>query len=66
MKFIIHKSKDKQFYFTIVARNGKTLVTSETYTRKSNAISSMKIFMREIAKAWKHWEYPITDKTKKK
>jgi len=32
----IHKSKDKQWYFTVSATNGRVLVTSETYKRKAN------------------------------
>lgn len=28
------KSKNKQFYFVVVARNNKTIVTSEMYTTK--------------------------------
>lgn len=35
---IIKKSKNGQFYFIVQASNGKTLATSETYTRKRNAI----------------------------
>lgn len=30
----LHKSKDNKFYFTVKARNGKVLVTSETYNTK--------------------------------
>jgi uncharacterized protein YegP (UPF0339 family) len=33
----IKKSKDGQYYFTVHAKNGAVLVTSEMYTRKSNA-----------------------------
>lgn len=43
-KFIIHPSKDNQFYFTLQAVNGQVLVTSETYTTKQsclNGISSL-------------------------
>lgn len=32
----IHKSKNGQFYFVVKAKNGETMCTSETYTRKSN------------------------------
>jgi uncharacterized protein YegP (UPF0339 family) len=44
MKFIIHRSTNKQFYYTLVARNGRIVMTSETYKRKGScqkAISSM-------------------------
>jgi uncharacterized protein YegP (UPF0339 family) len=39
----INRSKDKQFYFTVHAKNGRVLLTSETYKRKAgvfNAISA--------------------------
>lgn len=34
MKFKIHISKNKQFYFVLVARNGEVIATSETYYSK--------------------------------
>ena len=34
MKFKIKTATNGQYYFILVARNGKTLMTSETYTRK--------------------------------
>lgn len=34
MKIIIKRSQDKQFYFTVNSRNGKVIMTSETYKRK--------------------------------
>lgn len=37
----IHKSKNRQYYFTVSARNGQVLVTSETYTRKRNIVKSV-------------------------
>ena len=40
----LHKSKDNKFYFTVTAKNGKVLVTSETYnTRRAmeKGISSL-------------------------
>lgn len=30
----LHKSKDNKFYFTVTAKNGKVLVTSETYNTR--------------------------------
>ncbi len=36
-RFEIVKSKDGQFYNRFVARNGETMVRSETYTDKRNA-----------------------------
>ncbi len=41
MKFEIHKADDSQFYFRIVARNGKILAHSETYTRKRDAVRAV-------------------------
>jgi uncharacterized protein len=37
MKFAIYKSSNDQYYFNIVASNGQTLCTSETYTTKQSA-----------------------------
>lgn len=51
LKFIIEKSKNKQFYFTINARNGQVLATSETYTRKANAKGAIKRIMNTCLSA---------------
>jgi len=46
----IHKAKNKQFYYTVIARNGKVLVQSETMkTLKSihKGIASLnKVFLK--------------------
>jgi uncharacterized protein YegP (UPF0339 family) len=34
----LKQATNKQFYFTVKHSNGQTLVTSETYTRKSNCV----------------------------
>lgn len=34
MRIIIKKSKNGQYYFILKARNGRTLMTSETYKTK--------------------------------
>jgi uncharacterized protein YegP (UPF0339 family) len=34
MKFVIKRSRNKQFFFTLVAANGNKIMTSETYERK--------------------------------
>jgi len=34
MRFKIRTAANGEYYFILVARNGKTLMTSETYTRK--------------------------------
>lgn len=36
-RFEIARSRDKQFFVRFVARNGETMVRSETYTDKRNA-----------------------------
>lgn len=36
-KIQLRRSTDGQYYFTLNARNGKVLMTSETYTRKNGA-----------------------------
>ncbi|MFT8319746.1 MAG: YegP family protein [Bacillus sp. (in: firmicutes)] len=44
--YVINKSSNGQYYFVLKASNGQVLVTSETYTTKSNCkngISSVKI-----------------------
>lgn len=38
----ILKSKDGQFYFTVTAKNGKKLATSETYKSKQSAVKGAK------------------------
>jgi uncharacterized protein YegP (UPF0339 family) len=48
---VLHRSKDKQFYFTVVASNGRVLVTSETYTRKRNALDGITALQFKIAEA---------------
>lgn len=40
MKIVIDTAADKQWYFRIVAKNGKTLAHSETYTRKRSALEA--------------------------
>ncbi len=41
MKFVIKKSSDGQFRFTLVASNGQVVATSETYSRKASALSTI-------------------------
>ena len=38
----IHRSKDNQFYSTIVAKNGKNLYTSEMHTRKQACVKTVR------------------------
>jgi uncharacterized protein YegP (UPF0339 family) len=51
MKFHLKRSEDKQFYFVLIARNGQTLLTSETYTRKSSCIKAITSMRRGISTA---------------
>lgn len=39
--FKIHRSLDKLYYVTIIARNGRVLFTSETYKRKQGALKAI-------------------------
>lgn len=45
----IHKSKDKQFYFTVTSSNGMVLATSETYKKKSSAVRGAKAAIRTFS-----------------
>ena len=40
-KLKLKRARNKQWYFVIVARNGKIIATSETYKRKSSAEKTM-------------------------
>lgn len=48
MKFIL-KSGRNGSWFVLVAGNGQVLMTSETYTRKADAIRSMKKISNRMA-----------------
>lgn len=37
----LKKAKDGQFYYVLKAKNGKVRMTSETHTRKRNAVEAM-------------------------
>ncbi len=41
VKFVIHKTSNGQFRFNLVASNGQTVATSETYTRKTSALDTI-------------------------
>jgi len=43
MKFEVLKAAKNEWYFRIVAGNGKVLAHSETYTRKRNAVDAVAI-----------------------
>jgi uncharacterized protein YegP (UPF0339 family) len=41
MHFRTHRSKDKQHYFTLNAKNGKVIMTSETYKSRRNMMNTL-------------------------
>ena len=41
MKFVVKKTSNGQFRFNLVAGNGQTVATSETYTRKAAALDTI-------------------------
>ena len=53
MKFEIARSKSKSqpFFWRIVAANGQTLATSETYTRKASCVSAIASIQANAADA---------------
>lgn len=48
----IHNSTDGQFYFTVTAANNKVLVTSETYTRRENALKGAMALYEVLSSLW--------------
>jgi uncharacterized protein YegP (UPF0339 family) len=44
----IHSSKDGQTYYTVNGRNGKVIVTSETYRRKRNCVFGVAALIRAL------------------
>lgn len=63
-KYIIRKSINGQYYWVLKARNGETLIKSETYTTKQsciNGINSSKVsiadsnFERKMSINWKYY-----------
>ena len=51
MRFVIKKSSNGQFRFTLVASNGQVVATSETYTRKESALETIKSSQAHVAGA---------------
>jgi uncharacterized protein YegP (UPF0339 family) len=41
MKFVVKKTSNGQFRFNLVASNGQTVATSETYMRKASALETI-------------------------
>lgn len=53
-KFIIHPSKDGQFYFTFVARNGEVQCTSEMYPTPVAAVEGASALASNMSLAYAH------------
>ena len=41
MKFVVTKTSNGQFRFNLVASNGQTVATSESYKKKESALSTL-------------------------
>lgn len=51
-KFEIFKSSDNnQYYFRLLASNGRIICQSEGYTRKASALNGIKAVKRDASKA---------------
>lgn len=57
----LYNSKNKQYYFTVCGRNGQVVLTSETYTRKRDALRAAK----KIIAVMKYQEIAFRDLTQK-
>jgi uncharacterized protein YegP (UPF0339 family) len=51
MQFVIRRTSNGQFRFNIVARNGQVVATSETYSRKASAMSTIESLRKSVASA---------------
>jgi hypothetical protein len=57
MKFVVKKTSNGQFRFNLVASNGQTVATSETYTRKASALETIASIQKNAGAA------PVDDET---
>jgi uncharacterized protein YegP (UPF0339 family) len=48
MKYQIKKSKDNQFFFVLIARNGEIVATSETYQTQQGALKGIRAVKRSL------------------
>lgn len=48
----IHDSSDGLFYFTVTAKNGRVLVTSETYKERRNALKGALALYEVLTGLW--------------
>ena len=51
MKFVVKKTSNGQFRFNLVAGNGQTVATSETYTRKASALETIESIKKNVGAA---------------
>ena len=51
MRFEIHRSINRQYFWRIVASNGQVLATSETYWNKQDAINAANSVKVHVANA---------------
>jgi uncharacterized protein YegP (UPF0339 family) len=51
MRFIVKKTSNDQFRFNLVASNGQTVATSETYSRKQSAIDTIESIRKNVGGA---------------
>ena len=47
-KFVLKKTEDNQFHFTLQAKNGETIMQSETYTEKHNALNGIESVISSV------------------
>ena len=50
-KFVVKRGSTGKFHFNLVARNGETVATSESYTSKESAIKGVDAVRRAAADA---------------
>ena len=51
MSFVIRRSSNRQYYFTITGGNNEVIVTSETYVSKSSAQHAINVIRGNAAGA---------------
>lgn len=50
--FKIKRSRNGQYYFKLVGKNGETVLTSETYTRRYSCIRAIDALKKFVARAY--------------
>jgi uncharacterized protein YegP (UPF0339 family) len=51
MKYVIKKSADGQYYYTVTGANGEVMLTSETMTAKHNCLKAIERLRDEAREA---------------